>query len=63
MLLLTRRHADALTDQTKAKPQETLDSKLNKQMDISSISPPLKLSEEGKWLLAVTSFEATKSVF
>ena len=32
-------------------------------MDTFSFNPPLKFSEERKWLLAVTSFEATNSVF
>ena len=32
-------------------------------MEIFSFSPPLYLSEEGKWLSAVTSFKATNSVF
>ena len=32
-------------------------------METFSSSPPINLIEEGKWLLAVTSFEATKSVF
>ena len=33
------------------------------QTQTFSFSPPINLSEEGKWLLAVTSFETTKSVF
>ena len=32
-------------------------------MEIFSFSPPINQVEEGKWLLAVTSFEATNSVF
>ena len=32
-------------------------------MEPFSISPSINVSEEGKWLLAVTSFEATHSVF
>ena len=47
----------------KTKPQETLEFKMNKQMETFSFSPPLNLVEEGKWLLALTSFEATNSVF
>ena len=31
-------------------------------MDTFAFSPPRNLSEEGKWLSAVTSFEATNSV-
>ena len=32
-------------------------------MEGFSLSPPLNLSEVGEWLLAVTCFEATNSVF
>ena len=32
-------------------------------METFSFSPPINLVEEDKWLLAVTSFECTKSVF
>ena len=32
-------------------------------MQTLSFNPPINLVEEGKWLLAVSSFEATKSVF
>ena len=35
---------------------------MNKQLETFSFSPPINLSEEGKWLLAVTNFEATNSV-
>ena len=32
-------------------------------MQTFSFNPPINLFEEGKWLLAVTSFETTNSVF
>ena len=51
-----------LTEQTRSRPEETLEFKMNKQMQTFSFSPPKKFAEEGKWLLAVTSFEATNSV-
>ena len=51
-----------LTEQTKTKPQETLEFKLNKQMKNFWFWPAKNFSEE-KWLLAVTSFEATNFVF
>ena len=47
----------------KTKAQETLDFKMNKQMENFSFSPPISLVEERKWLLAVTSFEAINFVF
>ena len=34
-----------------------------KQTQIFSFNPPINLVEEGKWLLGVTSFEATIFVF
>ena len=52
-----------MIEQTKTKPQETLGFKLDKQMQTFSFNPPINLIEEGKWLLGVTSFECTNSVF
>ena len=63
LLLLIKKHTDTLTEQTKTKPQETLEFKMNKQMQKFSFNPPINLVEEGKWLLAVSSFECTNSVF
>ena len=47
---------------TKPKPQETLEYKMNKQMETFSLNPPINLSEEGEWMSAVTRFDATNSV-
>ena len=63
LLLLIKKHTDTLIEQTKTKPQETLEFKMNKQMQTFSFNPPINLIEEGKWFLAVTSFECTNSVF
>ena len=63
LLLLIKKHTDTLIEQTKTKPQETLEFKMNKQMQTFSFNPPINLIEEGKWLLAVSSFECTNSVF
>ena len=63
MLLLLKNHTDTLIEQTKNKPQETLEFKLNKQMQTFSFNPPRNLVEEGKCSLAVSSFECTNSVF
>ena len=52
-----------MIEQTKTKPQETLEFKMNKQKETFSFNPSINLIKEGKWLLAVTSFEATNSVF
>ena len=63
LLLLIKKHTDTLIQQTKTKPQETLELKMNKQMQTFSFNPPINLVEEDKWLLAVSSFECTVSVF
>ena len=63
LLLLIKKHTDTLIEQTKTKPQETLEFKLNKQKQTFSFNPPINLLEESKWLLRVSFFECTKSVF
>ena len=63
LLLLIKKHTDTLIEQTKTNPQETLEFKMNKQMQSFSFNPPINLVEEDKWLLAVSSFECTNSVF
>ena len=52
-----------MIEQTRTKPQETLEFKMNKQMQTFSFNPPINLVEEGKWLMAVSSFECKNSVF
>ena len=52
-----------MIEQTKTKPQETLEFKMNKQMQTFSFNHPIKIVEEGKWLLAVSSFECANSVY
>ena len=52
-----------MIEQTKTKPQETLEFKMNKQNQTFSFNSSINLLEEGKWLLAVSSFECTNSVF
>ena len=63
LLLLIKKHTDTLIENTKTKPQETLEFKMNKQRQTFSFNPPRNLVEKGKWLLAVSSFECTNSVF
>ena len=63
LLLLIKKYNDTLAEQRKAKPQETLEFKLKKQMETFSFNPTINLSEEGKRSLGVTSFEATNFVF
>ena len=63
LLLLIKKQTDTLIEQTKTKPQETLEFKMYKQMQSFSFNPPINLVEEGKWLIGVSSFECTNSVF
>ena len=55
MLLLIKKHTDTLTEQSKTKPQETVENKMNKQMETFSLNPPLKMPDED-WFLATNSF-------
>ena len=63
LLLLIKKHTDTLIENTKTKPQETLEFKMNKQRQTFLFNLPINLVEEGKWLLAVSSFECRNSVF
>ena len=63
MLLLTRKHTVTLIEQTKTKPQETLEFKTIRSKRTFSFNPPINLVEEGKWLLGVTILDCTNSVF
>ena len=63
LLLLIENHTDTFIEQTKTKQQETLEFKLKKQMQTFSFNPSINLVEDGKWLLRVSSFESTNSVF
>ena len=49
-------------EQTKTKPQETLEFRKNRQMQTFSFNPPIIFVEKGKWFLGVTSFELTNSL-
>ena len=62
LLLSIKKHTDTLIEQTKTKPQETLEFSMKKQRQTFSFIPPINLVEEDKWLLAVSSFECTNSV-
>ena len=63
MLLSIKKHTDTLIEQTRTKPQETLELKMDRQMQTFSFNPPINLVEEGKRLLAVSAFECTNYVF
>ena len=52
-----------MIEQTKTKPQGTLEFKIIKQLETFSFKPPINLVDEKKWLLAVANFEAMNSVF
>ena len=63
LLLSIKKHTVTLIEQTKTKPQETLEFKMSKQMQTFSFNPPINLVEEGKWLMAVSLLDCTNSVF
>ena len=63
LLLLFKKHTATLIEQTRTKPQETLELKMNKQRQTFSFNSPINLVEEGKLLLANSSFACINSVF
>ena len=63
LLLSIKKHTNILIEQTKTRPEEALEVKKKKQMQNFSFIPPINLVEGGKWLLGVTSYECTISVF
>ena len=63
LLLSIKKHTDTLIDQTRTKPQETLEFKMKKQRQTFSFNPPINLAEEDKWLVAVSWFDCTNTVF
>ena len=63
LIFSIKKHTDALIKQTKTKPHETLELKMNKQMQTFSFNPPLNLLGEGKCLLGITSLECTNSLY
>ena len=63
MLLPITKHTDTLIEQTKTKPQETLEFQQNRQTEIFSLSPRINSVEGERILLALTSFEATNFVY
>ena len=62
LLFLNENHTDTLIEQTKTESQETLEIKLNNQVQTFSFNLPRNLSE-GKWLVTVASSEAMNSVY
>ena len=58
-----RKHTDTRIEQTRTKPQEAPDFKMNKQTQTFLFNPARNLVEERKWLITVISFEATNSAF
>ena len=56
LLLLIKNHTDTLIEQTKTKPQETLEFKMTQSKQMFSFNHPINLVEEGKCLLAVSLF-------
>ena len=63
LLLLIKKHTDTLFQQTRTKPQETLEFKMIKPMQTFSFNPPIHLVEEEMWLMPVSLFDCTNSVY
>ena len=63
LLLSIKKHTDTLIQQTKTRPQETLEFKMNRRMQTFSFNPPINSVEYGKCLLGLSSLECTDSVF
>ena len=63
MLQVFKKHTDTLIEQTRTKPQETLEFQMNKQKQTFLFNPPIIIYEEGKWFLGVSSYECTNCVF
>ena len=63
LLLSIKKHTDTLVEQTNTKSQETLEFKMVQSKQTFSFNPPINSVEEGKWLLGVSSFEVTNSIF
>ena len=63
LLFSLKKHTDTLIEQTKTRPQGTLEFRMNKQIQNFSFNPPINLVEEGKWFLGMASFDCTNSVF
>ena len=63
LFFLNKKHTYTLIEQTKFCPQENLEYKLNKKKQTFSFNPPINLVEVVKWLIAVSFFECTNSVF
>ena len=59
LLLLVKKRTDTIMEQTNSGPQETLKFKINEQMEIFSISRPINLSEERKWLIVAYFLKQT----
>ena len=63
LLLLIKKHTDTLIEQTKTSPQETFEFKMKKHMETFSLVRQKTKLKKRIWLPALTSFEATSSVF
>ena len=61
MLLLIEKTTDTLIERMRTKPQKARENKLKSQRDTFSFSA-INFAET-KWFIAVTSFEAIKSIF
>ena len=59
LLLLIKKHTDTMIEQTRTKPQETLEFKMTRSKQTFSFNRLINLVEEGKRLLGVSLFDCT----
>ena len=62
-LLLNLENFDVLIEQTRTKPQETLEFKFDEPREIFSFNFPLNLEEEGRLVLRLTSLKVHNYIF
>ena len=63
LLLLIRKHTDTSIEQTKTKPQETLEYKRNKQLETFFLFTTNELCQRGKMVISSTRFWGNQFCF
>ena len=63
LLLLILKKQKYLNSANEDKTTKKVEFRMNEQVQTFSFNPPIKVVEEGKWLIAVTNFKATNAVF
>ena len=61
LLLSITKNCETLIEQTHTKPQETLESKMNKSRESFNFKPPIQV--KGDWMIGLTDLEVYNSIF